>query len=186
MQSLFQDRDWLKKAQSGEAEAFVKLVEHYEPTIRYQLACKIFDRSAIDDVCQEVFMAALKNIVSFDLEKDFLHWLRGIARNQTFKYYERQKLRRQHESEASKLVSMAEEEPAEEDENWCGELEGCLEILRQKNAQWYELLLNKYQQKKSLQELSQQIGMSVASIKMSLMRTRKSLKECILKKVKHG
>ena len=81
---------------------------------------------------------------------------------------------------------MAEEEPDEEDENWCSELNGCLEILQQKNAQWYDLLLNKYQQKKSLQELSEQIGMSVASIKMSLMRTRKSLKDCILKKVKHG
>jgi len=180
-----QIRACVGSAQKGDADAYVQLVTHFEPLIRYQLARKIFDRTAIDDVCQEVFMAALKNIQNFDLAKDFLFWLRGIAKNQTFKYYEKQKLKHHHEEEAAKLSDWAENEDDQEGECWRDELKGCLESLKEKNLKWYQLILQKYEDKKSLQELADEDGMSVASIKMSLMRTRNKLKDCILKKVKH-
>jgi RNA polymerase sigma-70 factor (ECF subfamily) len=180
-----QEQHWISQAQAGDADAYVHLVHKYEPLIRYQLARKIFDRSAIDDVCQEVFMAALKNIGTFDLNKNFLGWLRGIARNQTLKYFEKQHLRHQHEEEASKLHSWIEKEDDQEGDCWKDELKGCLESLKEKNKKWYHLLYLKYEERHSLQELSKEEGISIASIKMSLMRTRNKLKDCILKKVRH-
>lgn len=180
-----QIKTYVAQAQKGGADAYVNLVQHFEPLIRYQLARKIFDRSAIDDVSQEVFMAALKNLQSFDLEKDFFYWLKGIARNQVFKYFEKQKLKHHHEEEAAKIADWAQNEEDGEGECWRDELKSCLETLKEKNLKWYQLILKKYEGRKSLQDLAEEDGMSVASIKMSLMRTRNRLKDCILKKVKH-
>ena len=185
MQIEDQNRHWISQAQQGDADAYVKLIEQFEPLIRYQLARKIFDRTSIDDICQEVFMAALKNIAKFDLEKDFLAWLRGIARNQMYKYFEKQKLQHHHEEEASKLGEWIEKEDDKEGDCWRDELRGCLESLKEKNQKWYNLIYRKYEERHSLSDLAEEEGISIASVKMSLMRTRTKLKECILKKVRH-
>jgi len=71
----------------GNRDAFRRLVDAFSLPLRSYLAGQIYRLDDVDDVAQEVFIAAYRNLDKFRLGDDFALWLRGIARNEVLMYF---------------------------------------------------------------------------------------------------
>jgi RNA polymerase sigma-70 factor (ECF subfamily) len=79
----------------GRTEAFGEIVRHYALPLRTYLASQVHRLDDVDDLAQEVFLAALESLSTFRRGDDFGAWLRGIARNKLLVYFRTQSRRSQ-------------------------------------------------------------------------------------------
>jgi RNA polymerase sigma-70 factor (ECF subfamily) len=73
----------------GNPDGFHVILREYGPPLRGFLASQIFQQSDVDDLAQDVFVAAYRNLHTYDHGQDFGAWLRGIARNKLRHYFDR-------------------------------------------------------------------------------------------------
>src|SRR5882724_3934544 len=86
------ESDLICRCRHGEAAAWDELFDrHYAAAGRFvfQLGHD-FTREDAEEICQEVFLAVIKNIESFHGESQFQTWLFRIAANKARDYRERQ------------------------------------------------------------------------------------------------
>jgi RNA polymerase sigma-70 factor (ECF subfamily) len=86
------EADLLARCRRGEAAAWDELFErHYAAAGRFifQLGHE-FTREDADEICQETFLAVIRNIESFHGESQFQTWLFRIAANKARDYRQRQ------------------------------------------------------------------------------------------------
>ena len=79
----------------GRTERFGELVRDYALPLRSYLASQVHHLDDVDDLAQDVFLAALASLPSFRRGDDFGAWLRGIARNKLLLYFRSQSRRHQ-------------------------------------------------------------------------------------------
>ena len=80
-ESNFEDIGIIKKVLGGDKEAFAALVDKYKNPV-YNLAFRMTgSRFDADDVAQEAFVKAYRNLKSFRQELNFFSWLYSIALN---------------------------------------------------------------------------------------------------------
>jgi RNA polymerase sigma-70 factor (ECF subfamily) len=85
------EADLLARCQQGESAAWDELFElHYAAAGRFifQLGSD-FSREDVEEICQEVFLAAIRNLASFHGGSRFQTWLFRIAANKARDYRER-------------------------------------------------------------------------------------------------
>jgi RNA polymerase sigma-70 factor (ECF subfamily) len=85
----------LEEAARGRTEAFGRIVRAYALELRSYLASQVHHLDDVDDLAQEVFLAALASLATFRRGDDFGAWLRGIARNKLLVYFRSQSRRSQ-------------------------------------------------------------------------------------------
>jgi RNA polymerase sigma-70 factor (ECF subfamily) len=71
----------LDQVARGNSDAFRGIVRAYSLPLRSYLASQIHNLDDVDDVAQEVFLAAFRNLHTFRRGDDFGAWIRGIARH---------------------------------------------------------------------------------------------------------
>lgn len=71
----------------GERDLFLHVVRRHELMLRSYLASQLYDLSEVDDLAQETFIAAFKDLRSFRQGEDFGAWLRGIARHRLLTHF---------------------------------------------------------------------------------------------------
>lgn len=77
----------VERAAGGDLEAFRTLVRAYGLSLRSYLASQVYHMDDVDDLAQEVFLAALRGLPGFRRGDDFGAWLRGIARNKLLNHF---------------------------------------------------------------------------------------------------
>jgi RNA polymerase sigma-70 factor (ECF subfamily) len=77
----------LDEVACGRTEAFGQIVRDYALPLRSYLASQVYRLDDVDDLAQEVFVAALGSLSSFRRGDDFGAWLRGIAHNKVLLYF---------------------------------------------------------------------------------------------------
>jgi RNA polymerase sigma-70 factor, ECF subfamily len=83
----------LNEVARGRTEAFGRIVRDYALPLRSYLASQVHHLADVDDLAQEVFLAALRSLPTFRRGDDFGAWLRGIARNKLLVYFRSQSRR---------------------------------------------------------------------------------------------
>jgi RNA polymerase sigma-70 factor (ECF subfamily) len=73
----------------GNRDAFRRIVRAYSLPLRSYLANLIHHLHDVDDVAQDVFLAAYRGLHTFQRGGDFGAWLRGIARHKAYKHLRR-------------------------------------------------------------------------------------------------
>lgn len=71
----------------GNRDAFRQVVEVYSLPLRSYLASQIYRLDDVDDLAQEIFIAAYRGLHRFRVGDDFGAWLRGIARTSVLMYF---------------------------------------------------------------------------------------------------
>jgi RNA polymerase sigma-70 factor (ECF subfamily) len=71
----------------GSRDAFRLIVRAYSLALRCYIASQVHHPNDVDDIAQEVFLAAFRQLESFRRGDDFGAWLRGIARNKLHDYF---------------------------------------------------------------------------------------------------
>jgi RNA polymerase sigma-70 factor (ECF subfamily) len=76
----------LDEVARGNRDAFRCIIRAYGLPLRSYLALRIHHLDDVDDLAQEIFLAAFRSLPTFRRGDDFGAWLRGIARHKMAKH----------------------------------------------------------------------------------------------------
>jgi RNA polymerase sigma-70 factor (ECF subfamily) len=83
----------LDRIERGQTDLYLQVVRRYELMLRGYLAGQLYNLAEADDLAQEVFIAAWRDLAGFRRGEDFGAWLRGIARHRLLAYFRSQQRR---------------------------------------------------------------------------------------------
>ena len=167
-----------RAAQAGDHDAFAALLDAHLPHVRTFLALKAPVPRLVDELAHDTFVFAFRNLDEFRPGTSFRAWVRAIAWNllraevQRFAR-EQQNLDRLaawHTDTA--LAEVNEDEPRAGAEHLLHCLEELPEPLR-------ELVVLKYREESSTEEIAARLRRSLVWVRVSLFRVRAQLRECI-------
>jgi len=81
----------IPRALLGDDQAFAQLVKTYLPPLYNFVFLIVREKEMAEDVVQETFIKAWKNLKRFDQEKSFKTWLYTIAKNTAFDHLKKKK-----------------------------------------------------------------------------------------------
>jgi RNA polymerase sigma-70 factor (ECF subfamily) len=173
------ERDLVRRARSGDREAFGGLVLLHHASLYAIAARQLGATDDVQDVLQEAFIQAWRHLDGVVEARPFGPWLRTICRNRLLNFLRDRAARR---NRALELVdeALAATAPAA---GWEGAgpervtaLRACLETLPAGNR---ELMRRRYYHDQPVKELAARTGRSEAGMAMLLMRLRQALQACI-------
>jgi len=77
------ERAWIRRAQAGSVSDLEELFRAHWPRAYRAAYLVVQDHSAAEDIAQEAFLAAVRNLDSFDRERPFGPWLHRIVVNRS-------------------------------------------------------------------------------------------------------
>lgn len=81
------DREEIRLTLSGDETAYARIVGRYETQIFAQMWRFSRDRRILDELVQDVFVEAYRNLAQFRSQAPFLHWLRRIATRVGYRHW---------------------------------------------------------------------------------------------------
>lgn len=177
----------LDQVASGNVDAFRWIIRQYELPLRSYLCSQVYDLDVVDDLAQEVFIAAYRSLDSFQRGQDFGRWLRGIARLKLQMYFRatarRQKAMERFRQEMVRLVEEElEQEAARHQAAAIEALLRCISRLPEKLRRVVRAGLDGT--KPAL--LAQALSTSVGAVYNLHYRANQLLRECVRKELAHG
>jgi RNA polymerase sigma-70 factor, ECF subfamily len=165
----------LKRAQQGDEESFVIVVETYQKPV-YNLCYRMLgDPQEAEDAAQETFWRAHQAIQRYDINRSFITWLLSIAAHHCI---DRQRKRRlpTYEMDAQPEIDIADHTP--DPENVVSEMEDkefMQQALSSLNPQDRAVLVMKYWYDLSEKEIATALSLSTSAVKSRLFRARKEV-----------
>src|SRR6476469_10687949 len=99
------ERAWVRGAQGGDASSLEALFRHHWPAAYRAAYLVVHDAGAAEDIAQEAFLAAVRNLDRFDRRRPFGPWLHRIVVNRAIDWSRARALR--HEAGDFGLESAA-------------------------------------------------------------------------------
>jgi RNA polymerase sigma-70 factor, ECF subfamily len=88
-----QERAWVRGAQAGSASDFEALFRSHWPSAWRAAYLVVHDAAAAEDIAQEAFLAAIRNLDRFDRRRPFGPWLHRIVVNRAIDWARARALR---------------------------------------------------------------------------------------------
>ncbi len=178
-----EDGEIIARAKQGDKEAFCELVRLHQVPVRSYIAQFIRDADAVFDLAQETFLAAWRRFDTFDATQDMYPWLRGIARTLSLEHIRKSGRRKRREIKAMEdMVDVWAEQRLTDDEDmgtaYLAGLRGC---LRQIQEQAGRLVEWHYFKGLSMRSIAEKLGRKEGTVRMTLLRIRGTLRECVEK-----
>ncbi len=153
----------------------------HQDDIRAVIASMVRDRTACDDVFQEVAVVLWRKFDQFDASRSFGAWARGIAVRKVLQSFD--KTRRTPvpfapDTLEAILAAFDAEEPA--DTLHDAALTACLGKLPDKSRRLVEM---RYEDGLSLDAIAQRIASTLDAVNKALSRIRSALRDCIERQV---
>ena len=185
LENLDLSRQLVEKASSGCSDSFRQLVEQNQRQIRLYLGKYVQCPSQVDDIAQEVFLVAFRELNRFLFESKFSTWLIGIARNKALEFLKAETKARKSRKEffeaeiASRQISRLEHQQRESEfaEQRLSAMQFCLEQLPKKAR---ELIDRYYFDQQTANNIAKNAEISAGSVRMKLLRIRQILQKCIV------
>ena len=180
-----EDNQLVKNFLEGKDEAFEDLVKKYLKPVYNFLYRLTNDQAVAEDLAQDAFFKAWKNMKRFDQSKSFKTWIFTIAKNTAFDYFKKKKeipfSTFADEEGESWIENVADEnilpDVVLERSNLAEELDA---ILQKISPHYRAILLLHYKEDFSLREITEILGEPYNTIKSRHQRGLKSLKQAIL------
>ena len=162
---------------------FAGLVEEHQASLRVFVRSLGMEPDWVDDLAQDAFVLAYREMDSYDPERDFGKWLRGIARNLVRNELRKQGRHRRilHEGLSQHLMEFAKKEESQFDVGQVSALRDCVEQLPNRSR---ELVHSRYYEGWNASILADKFEMKAATIRQTLLRIRRQLYQCINQRVK--
>lgn len=165
------DAELLEASRRGERAAFAALVERYQGVVCAVSYSRTGDRALSEDVAQDTFLAAWRQLDQVREVPRFGAWLCGIARNLSLKARRRRAREApvEHELEISSSANLFDEVSDRQAERVVRE------ALHRVPETYREALVLYYQEQRSAREVAQILGISEAAVLQRLARGRQAL-----------
>jgi len=169
--------DVVRRAQSGDAQAFGELYDRYVDVVYRYIQYRVSNTALAEDLTSETFLRALRRITSYTWQgRDFGAWLVTIARNLVADHYKSGRYRL--EVATSDLVEAGADRSEEgpEAEVLAGITNAALlEAVKRLNAEQQECIALRFLQGMSVAETARIMGKNEGAIKALQYRAVKSL-----------
>jgi RNA polymerase sigma-70 factor (ECF subfamily) len=177
-----EDQKLVAEFLAGSDGAFEQLVNRYLKAIYNFLYQFTKDRDSLEDLTQETFIKAWKNIRKFDSRKNFRTWLFTIAKNTAYDFLKKKKTlpfsNFIDDEGNNKLENLSEDQPLPDEILVKADSAKELEKKLQEIPDNYRIiLLMHYKDDFSLQEISEILNLSYNTIKSQHARALASLRK---------
>ncbi len=176
------DATLVKKTLEGSEDSFRELVERYQRPVYRLIVRMLRDPGKAEDLAQEVFLRAYTHLESYDRQRKFSSWLFKIAHNLTIDALRRGSLRTVPLDPEGDEESIGVREVDDPDApsgmrrlervDLRAALEGALTVLR---PSYREVILLRFVEGLSYEEIAQATGMPLGTMKTQLHRARHEL-----------
>ena len=167
----------LRQAARGDSAAFAELVRTHQAMV-FSIACHYLqDRSAAEDVAQEVFLELYRKLAEIESPSHLLYWLRRVAVHRSIDHGRRRKFRREQPLEGAPEPVSSDGAP---DPLLLQQLRRSLATLPQKQRM---VVLLRYQEGLGPAAIAQILGMPVNTVKSTLHRSLEELRGKLARKI---
>jgi RNA polymerase sigma factor (sigma-70 family) len=174
----------VRAAAQGDPEAFARLVDATRTVVCSIALAILRDVEASQDVAQDVFLAAWRDLGKLRNPASFLPWLRQMTRNRAHHMLRgRVRLRRViSDAEADDLLAAASDpRPGSSDRLLAAEEERLLaEALGELSDEAREVVSLYYREGRSVRQVADLLGLREEAVKQRLSRARSRLRETML------
>ena len=182
------DEELMQRARDGSLDAFGQLVQTHQRTVRAFVVRHIGDLHTADELAQEIFIAGFRSIERFQGTGSVAAWLLGIARHHVLTH-----LRKKSQTAPMSLdaaldsiqLRSLDDDPfdVEAEELRLDALRSCLQSLE---AVQRDVLARFYYHDETADDIGHDLNKSAGTVRMMLLRLRKSLRHCITTKIDAG
>ena len=167
----------VKQFNNGDNSAFDRIVEAYSAEVAAFANRLLGWPGDVDDIVQDVFLAALLGLKKFRCECSLKTWLFTITINECRKHRYKQVLRLKIFSKAADKVSLSPAHSADKTPMENETFDRIRRAVKALPAKYREPLVLKYLQELSTDEISRILGISQNTLQVRLSRARKRLKQ---------
>jgi len=186
VQSDEEDTHLMESVKSGDRAAFQTLYEKYRKPIMSFLGTLVRDSEVVDELFQETFLKLYRSRDRYERRAKFSTFLWTIAKHTAFDWIEKKKetLIETRETDDGRVTSSIEESLASVSPDAeraliegldAKHLEGCIERLSPRDRLLCGLRMHS---ELSYEEISEQIGEPIGTVKTRLFRIREKLARC--------
>jgi RNA polymerase sigma-70 factor, ECF subfamily len=169
------ETECIKLALNGDQDSFTQLVKTYQNPV-YNLCYRMLGTpQAAEDAAQESFWRAYKNLKRYDLKRSFPTWLLSIAAHYCI---DQQRRKRLPAMDLDEIIEFSAEDPNPSPETSLANMEFSEEVQRQLahlNENDRIVLVLRYWQDYSENEICETLGISKSAVKSRLHRARKNM-----------
>jgi RNA polymerase sigma-70 factor (ECF subfamily) len=162
-----------------------KLLEHRDELLGFLLALTRNPERA-EEVFQEVALAILEEARKGTVVEKFLPWAHEIARRRVQEHYRKQTRWTPIPESMTEIVVKAFEENPIEAETARARQEALLSCLEKLARRARELISIRYVEGKTPTDIAARLGLEVASVNVTLSRSRRALEECVARRLRAG
>ena len=162
--SISDERELAHAARGGNRAAFGRLYDRYFRMVHAILLARV-PPSEVDDLAQDVFLAALRQLSTLREDGAFGGWLGMIARNRAYDYHRR----------AREWAPLPEDLRAQSRHS--PEAMAALEAIRTLPEAYRETLLMRLVEGMTGEEIAARTGLTPASVRVNLHRGMKQLRQ---------
>lgn len=172
------ETEMIVAAKAGDPRAFGWLADRHWTTVVASVRHLVPDVHAAQDVAQEAFLRAFRHLSRLDGELSIVPWLRRVARNIAVDRARRVRQAAEVELEASESGTLAGEHLVRDvgDRSAAAAVWSAISTLPSRDRQ---MVLLRYANGLSHEQLARECGISVGAVKISLHRTRRRLRRLV-------
>jgi len=160
------DEELVAAAQAGDREAFGCLYERFGPMVHGILLARV-PYTEVDDLVQDVFLAAFQRLSTLRATGAFGGWLAAIARHRAIDFHRRPPI----EQMTDDVPDTAAAAP--------GAALGVLAVMRSLPAAYRETLVLRLVEGMTGEEIARRTGLTPASVRVNLHRGMKRLRQAL-------
>ncbi|HCP08363.1 MAG TPA: RNA polymerase sigma factor SigW [Candidatus Moranbacteria bacterium] len=193
---ILSDNELIILIREENQERYAEIIGRYQGKLFAYLYRLIGNRDEAEDLLQDVFIKAFRNLHSYDSTRKFSSWIYRIAHNEAVNFIKRKSLKRfisweDVSSTKDKLESCSQSEDGA-DNQWIRKesIAEVNEAINKLPIKYKQVLLLRYFSDKSYEEISEILGKPVNTVGTLINRAKRKLSEEMIKieenKKNHG
>ena len=169
------DKELIRKIRKGNQNAFRELYQRYSDLLFAFIMIRLDNnKEASSDIWQETWIIAVEKISDFSYKSSVFTWLCAIAKNKISDFYRLNEKYRKINTEIKYYIDLDYEEIDIVDDII---QEDVLAVLANLTDEYRNILLSRYFENKSVEEISLAIGKSYKATESLLTRSREAFRK---------
>ena len=169
----------ISKAKEKDQKAQTKLINIFWVDVFSFVMKKVRDENDADEITVNVFSKVLSKIDMYDPDFEFKTWVLTIAQNTIIDFWRKKSRENQdpteHLDEVKNQYAKSPEELMISDE----EQKKIIKTIESLDKNYQDILRLRFFEEKSIKEIAEELGISVANTKVRVMRAKKVLGELL-------
>lgn len=168
---IVDDKEIMKSILEGNKNDFEKILIKYDKKV-YGFICKLIgDKHIAQDLAQETFLKAYRNLYSFDCNKSFITWLFTIAKNTSVNYLKSNEAKSFEKIDEEFAHDLTPEVVIENKEN----MKELYELIHSLPEKYRVLILLKYVEKLTAEDIGKVLNLPKGKVESRLYIARQKL-----------